>query len=402
MEVVSTTREDELSSVELGHDLGVDRLMGGVHVEEALRILEGCATRYLPFAGKPSGHPTRLGGSAAEVEAQCRAFATKGCAGVDILAYRATEAEPLDLIVACRRGLKRPGRGRGRRISQFGGTHQRGSRRRRRRFHDRHGGDRGFLCARRRSAHGSAQGRSRRLPRGGVTMPRKRLRERIVKFGVFDHVDDSGVSFQQHLENRLKIIEAYDRRGIHGYHVAEHHGTPLGYAASPSVFLAAAAQHTKRIKIGPLIYILPLYHPLRLIEEICMLDNLSDGRFMLGMGRGISPIEAGFFGVPGSEMQARYIEASDLILKALQSDTLNYQGKYYSFSNVPMTSRPIQKPHPELWFATRTPESFAWASKAGANTVTLAFDEQVKEMTNIYKRPGSKLDATSRTCRSSA
>jgi hypothetical protein len=105
MEIVATTRETELRGIELGRDLGVDRLMGGVHVEEALKILDGSATRYLPFAGLPSGHPTRLGGSAAEVEAQCRAFAAKGCAGVDILAYRATEAEPLDLVAACRRGL---------------------------------------------------------------------------------------------------------------------------------------------------------------------------------------------------------------------------------------------------------------------------------------------------------
>jgi len=105
MEVVATTREAELRSVKLGRDLGVDRLMGGVHVEQGLRILEGSATRYLPFAGKPSGHPTRLGGSAAEVEAQCRAFAAMGCAGVDILAYRATGAEPLDLVAACRRAF---------------------------------------------------------------------------------------------------------------------------------------------------------------------------------------------------------------------------------------------------------------------------------------------------------
>ena len=105
MEVVSTTREAELKSIALARDLGVDLLMGGVHVEEGLRILEGSTTRYLPFAGKPTGHPTRLGGSAPEVEAQCRDFATKGCAGVDILAYRATEAEPLDLIAACRRGF---------------------------------------------------------------------------------------------------------------------------------------------------------------------------------------------------------------------------------------------------------------------------------------------------------
>jgi hypothetical protein len=105
MELVATTREAELRGVKLGRDLGVDMLMGGVHVEEAIRILNGSPTRYLPFAGAPSGHPTRLGGSASEVEAQCRAFAAKGCAGVDILAYRATEAEPLDLVAACRRGF---------------------------------------------------------------------------------------------------------------------------------------------------------------------------------------------------------------------------------------------------------------------------------------------------------
>jgi hypothetical protein len=109
MEVVSTTREAELRSIALARDLGVDLLMGGVHVDEGLRILKGSATRYLPFAGKPSGHPTQLGGKASEVEAQCRAFAQKGCAGVDILAYRATEAEPLDLVAACRRGLSEKG-----------------------------------------------------------------------------------------------------------------------------------------------------------------------------------------------------------------------------------------------------------------------------------------------------
>ena len=105
MEIVATTRESELRGVKLGRDLGVDRLLGGVHVEEALKILDGSAIRYLPFAGAPNGHPTRLGGSAAEVEAQCRAFAAMGCAGVDILAYRATQAEPLDLVAACRRGF---------------------------------------------------------------------------------------------------------------------------------------------------------------------------------------------------------------------------------------------------------------------------------------------------------
>jgi hypothetical protein len=105
MEIVSTTRAEELRSIELGRDLGVDWLMGGVHAEEGLRILTRSATGYLPFAGKPLGHPTTLGGSAGEVESHCKALVAKGCAGVDILAYRATEAAPLDLVAACRRGL---------------------------------------------------------------------------------------------------------------------------------------------------------------------------------------------------------------------------------------------------------------------------------------------------------
>jgi len=207
-----------------------------------------------------------------------------------------------------------------------------------------------------------------------------------MKFGVFDHVDASGPDLGQHLENRLKIVEAYDRCGIHAYHVAEHHSTPLGYASSPSVYLSAVIQRTRRIRIGPLIYILPLYHPLRLAEEICMLDHMSGGRFMMGIGRGASPIEAGFYGVPMEEQQRRYFEATEVILKALQTDTLTHKGEFFEFTEVPMTLRPLQQPYPELWYASRAPESFAWAARAGANTVTLAHDDQVKELTDIFRK----------------
>src|SRR6516165_6540793 len=113
-----------------------------------------------------------------------------------------------------------------------------------------------------------------------------------MKFGVFDHMDNSGVTLGQQIEERLRLIEAYDRGGFYAYHLAEHHGTPLGLAPSPSVFLAAVAQRTKRLRFGPLVYSLPLYHPVRLIEEICMLDQMSGGRFELGVGRGVSPFEA--------------------------------------------------------------------------------------------------------------
>jgi alkanesulfonate monooxygenase SsuD/methylene tetrahydromethanopterin reductase-like flavin-dependent oxidoreductase (luciferase family) len=206
-----------------------------------------------------------------------------------------------------------------------------------------------------------------------------------MKFGVFDHVDCSGTDLGTHLENRLKIAEAYDRCGIHGYHVAEHHGTPLGLAPSPSVFLSAVIQRTRRLKLGPLIYLLPLYHPLRLIEEVAMLDCMSAGRLMLGVGRGASPIEVGFYGVSGKELQDRYAEALDILLLGLQNETLNFEGKFHSFKDVPMTVRPHQKPYPELWYGAFSAESTIWAARRGINIVTLALDKEVKKITDLFR-----------------
>ena len=101
-------------------------------------------------------------------------------------------------------------------------------------------------------------------------------------FGVFEHLDRGNVPLSLYYEARLQLVEMYDQAGFYGYHVAEHHGTPLGMAPSPSVFLAGVAQRTKRLRFGPMVYALPLYHPLRLAEEICMLDQLIDGRLELG------------------------------------------------------------------------------------------------------------------------
>ena len=112
-----------------------------------------------------------------------------------------------------------------------------------------------------------------------------------MEFGIFDHLDRYGGPLADYYEDRLKIAEAYDRAGFYAYHLAEHHSTPLGMAPSPSVFLSAVAQRTSNLRFGPLVWAMPLHHPLRLIEEICMLDQLSRGRLEIGFGRGSVPIE---------------------------------------------------------------------------------------------------------------
>lgn len=105
LEVVSTSTETMLQSARVARDIGIDRLLGGTQIDPVLELLKGSATQFLPFPGRPFDHPTKLGGSAEQVEAHCRAFRAKGCAGVDLLAYRATEADPIELVKAAKRGL---------------------------------------------------------------------------------------------------------------------------------------------------------------------------------------------------------------------------------------------------------------------------------------------------------
>ena len=105
LEVVSETPEACLNSAKVGGELGIDCLLGGTAAVDILNILKGTRTLYYPFPGKPTGHPTKLGGTPKDIEADCRKFLDAGCAGVDLLAYRATDADPLELVKAARRGL---------------------------------------------------------------------------------------------------------------------------------------------------------------------------------------------------------------------------------------------------------------------------------------------------------
>lgn len=206
-----------------------------------------------------------------------------------------------------------------------------------------------------------------------------------MKFGIFDHVDDSGLPLADHLEARLAMVEAYEAAGFHCYHVAEHHGTPLGHAPSPGMLFAALSQRTSRILFGPLVYLLPLYHPLRLIEEIAMLDNLSGGRMQLGFGRGISPIEMGFYGVDMAEQRERFAETREVVMLGLTQDRLTYNGRFYRFDNVPIRQRPVQRPHPPLWQGSNSPESAGQCARDGVNMVTLMAGARMAALVAHYR-----------------
>jgi alkanesulfonate monooxygenase SsuD/methylene tetrahydromethanopterin reductase-like flavin-dependent oxidoreductase (luciferase family) len=192
-----------------------------------------------------------------------------------------------------------------------------------------------------------------------------------MEFGIFDHLDRTGNNLTTYYQDRLRIIEAYDRAGFYAYHLAEHHSTPLGMAPSPNVFLAAVAQRTRQLRFGPLVYALPLHHPLRMIEEICMLDHLSGGRLEIGFGRGSSPIELAYFGEKAEDAQEVYAESLELILRGLTTPVLNFQGKHFSFTNVPMELAPLQQPHPPIWYGVHAPDSAERAARRNLHVVSL-------------------------------
>jgi alkanesulfonate monooxygenase SsuD/methylene tetrahydromethanopterin reductase-like flavin-dependent oxidoreductase (luciferase family) len=207
---------------------------------------------------------------------------------------------------------------------------------------------------------------------------------RKLKFGIFDHLDRGGRSMSELYDERLRILELYDRLGFYAYHLAEHHSTPLGMAPSPSVFLASIAQRTQRLRFGPLVYLLPLYHPLRLAEEIAMLDHLSHGRFEIGIGRGRSPIELMLYGQDVDEAQSVYEETLAVIQLAFTQERLTHKGKHFDFRDVPIELRPWQQPHPPFWYGVGTPDSAEEYGLRGFNAVTLAKGEPAALLTRRF------------------
>jgi alkanesulfonate monooxygenase SsuD/methylene tetrahydromethanopterin reductase-like flavin-dependent oxidoreductase (luciferase family) len=149
-------------------------------------------------------------------------------------------------------------------------------------------------------------------------------------------------------EEHLDAWEALDRFGYDGVGFNEHHCSPYGLMNSPNLMASAAAQRTKNLKL--LIYgnLLPLHEPLRLAEELAMIDCLSKGRLISGFARGI-PREYQVHNVPLSESRARFEEAYDIITRAWTEEVFSYEGRFWSYRDVAMWPRPAQQPHPPIW-----------------------------------------------------
>lgn len=211
-----------------------------------------------------------------------------------------------------------------------------------------------------------------------------------MRVGLFDHVERSDRPLATQFDERLRFVAAAEEAGLYCLHVAEHHCTPLNMVPVPGVYLGAVARLTKRIRLGPLVYLLPLYSPLRLAEEICMLDHLSYGRLEVGVGRGVSPFELNYHKVDHDQSRDIFIDAYECLRAALGGERFSYAGTRFSYADVPMPLRPLQNPHPAFWYGSSNTTGAAWAGKHGMHFTTLGPMELARTNIDAFREALAK------------
>src|SRR5580765_4025955 len=170
----------------------------------------------------------------------------------------------------------------------------------------------------------------------------------VPTFGIFDHIEGiPGTPTPQLLKDRLDLIKMADEAGFAGFHLAEHHGSDLCMAPNQEVFIAAASQVTKNIHLGPMVKLLPLHHPVQIIEDLCVVDHLANGRIDFGVGRGVAPIEHYWMGGNWPESRDVFVDVLGIIGDAFATGEISSENsKWHASPTVPRSTKPVQETMP--------------------------------------------------------
>jgi alkanesulfonate monooxygenase SsuD/methylene tetrahydromethanopterin reductase-like flavin-dependent oxidoreductase (luciferase family) len=208
------------------------------------------------------------------------------------------------------------------------------------------------------------------------------------------------LSDREVIEQALWEVDCAEAGGFGSVWITEHHLSSFGLVGAPSVYAAAVAQRTQRVRIGYAIAVLPLHHPLRLAEEIAWVGHLSRGRLLVGVGPGFSPYEFGAFGVPLAERHARLEEGSAILRAALSGEPFSYAGRFWNIPPVTLRPRPFQGCAPPFLRASSSAESLREAARDGVPVMFgLASTAQIAERIAAYRacaadlgRPAAEID----------
>lgn len=174
------------------------------------------------------------------------------------------------------------------------------------------------------------------------------------------------------IKEQMELMLAAESLGFDSTWPAEHHFSEYGFCGSPQLTLAAIAQQTSKIRLGSGVVVLPFHHPLRVAEDFAFLDQLSDGRVSLGVGRGYQPTEYAGFGVDQTQSREIFNEGVEIIRQAWTQEKVNFEGKHYQIRDLEVRPHPFQKPTPPMYSAVLSPESFRMAGLSGMNLMMSA------------------------------
>ena len=188
-----------------------------------------------------------------------------------------------------------------------------------------------------------------------------------MKFGVLQFFSwpERRVELATVYARALDRILIMDRGGYDAVWLAEHHFSSFSVCPSVHMVGTLAAARTRRLRIGTAVSLAPLYHPLRLAEEVALLDQLSGGRVNWGAGRGFARVEFEAFGVPPEESASRFRETVEIVLRAWTEERLNFAGRHFRFDDVEVLPKPLQQPHPPVWLAASSEAAIEWAAARG-------------------------------------
>lgn len=192
-------------------------------------------------------------------------------------------------------------------------------------------------------------------------------------FCIFDHWPEVK-SVPQYFANFLEITQRAEELGFDSVWVSEHHFTRYGgILPRPQVLLAAMAERTKKIRIGTAVSLVPFDNPIRAAEDFALVDVLSGGRLDFGVGRGFFAFEYNGIGVSQDESRQRLEEGVEVILRAWQEERLTFAGQFTNVADLTTLPRPLQKPHPPVYAAALSPESYEWAARKGYNILQVPY-----------------------------
>ena len=189
-----------------------------------------------------------------------------------------------------------------------------------------------------------------------------------MKFGLlftFQLPPDCGISWNEPYRDMLECLPVAEDLGYESMFMATHHAKTDGLCPAPLIACAGAASVTKSMRIGTAVLLVPMYAPLRLAEDIAVLDNLSQGRFVFGVAPGYVAEEFAAHGIPREQRVGRFEESLDLMVTAWTNDEFEFDGKYYKVPKTVLTPKPMQDPYPSIWYGVSATKSLQRAAKRG-------------------------------------